>query len=76
MLRGEPVLKFVERLDGRENGGGDFNGFRFHGGNLSWFAGNGKGFLFDGSFISPVFEVLVASAQRAGRDDPAGRCPA
>jgi hypothetical protein len=48
MLRGEPILKFVERFDGRENGGGDFNGFRFHGGSLSRFAGKGKGFPFHG----------------------------
>ena len=30
MLRGEPVLKFVQRLDGGEDSGGDGNGFRFH----------------------------------------------
>ena len=44
MLRGEPVMKLVERFDGGENGGGDFNGFRFHGGSLARFAGKGKGF--------------------------------
>jgi hypothetical protein len=44
ILCGEPVLKLVERFDGRENGGGNFNGFRFHGGSLSRLAGNGEGF--------------------------------
>jgi hypothetical protein len=44
LLRGEPVLQFVERFDGRENGGGDFNGFRFHGGSLARLAGNGRSF--------------------------------
>jgi hypothetical protein len=60
MLRGEPVLKLVERFDGRENGGGDFNGFRFHGGNLSWLAGKGKGFPFPGFFRSNYFAGVVA----------------
>ena len=46
ILRGEPVLKFVQRLDGREDGGGDFNGFHFHGNNLSRLNGKRKGFLF------------------------------
>jgi hypothetical protein len=55
MLRGEPVLKFVERFDGRENGGGDFNGIHFHGGKLSRFDGKGKGFLFDGHFREIYF---------------------
>jgi len=58
MLRGEPVLKLIEGFDGRENGRRDFNGFRFHGCNLSWLAGNGKGFPFhdfSGQIISPVF---------------------
>ena len=44
MLCREPVPKLVKRFDGRENGGGDFNGFRFHGGSLSRFIGKGKGF--------------------------------
>jgi len=48
MLRGKPVLKLVERFDGRENGGGNFNGFRFHAGSLSRFAENGKDFPFHG----------------------------
>jgi hypothetical protein len=48
ILRGEPVLKFVQRLDGREDGGGDFNGFRFHSSSLSRFAGKGKSFPFQG----------------------------
>ena len=46
ILCGEPVLKFVQRLDGRENGGGDFNGFHFHGHSLSRFAGKGRIFPF------------------------------
>lgn len=46
MLRGEPALKFVERFDGRENGGGDFNRFRFHGGSLRRLGRNGKSFSF------------------------------
>ena len=58
MLRGEPVLKLVERFDGRENGGRDFNGFRFHGGNLSWLAGKGKGFS---------LHVLLLKLFRRGR---------
>ena len=48
MLRREPVLKLVERFDGRENSGGNFNGFRFHGGSLSRLAGNGKRFSLHG----------------------------
>jgi hypothetical protein len=38
----EPVLKLVERFDGRENGGGNFNGSRFHNGSLSRLAGMAK----------------------------------
>jgi len=52
MLRGEPILKLVERFDGRENDGGDFNGFRFHGGNLSWLVGQDTGFSV--SWLFPV----------------------
>ena len=48
MPGGEPVLKFVESFNGRENGDGDFNGFRLHGGSISRFAGNGKSFSFQG----------------------------
>ena len=55
MLRGEPVLKLVEGFDGRENGGGNFNGFRFHAGNLSRLAGKGKSFPFHGFFRSNYF---------------------
>jgi hypothetical protein len=55
MLRGEPVLKLIEGFDGRENGRRDFNGFRFHGCNLSWLAGNGKGFPFHGFSRSNYF---------------------
>jgi hypothetical protein len=46
ILCGEQVLKLIERSDGRENGGGNFNGFPFHGGILSRWAGDGKSFLF------------------------------
>ena len=46
MLRSKPVLKFVECLDGREDGGGDCNGFHFHGNNLSRLNGKRKDFLF------------------------------
>ena len=53
MLRGKPVLKFVERFDRRENGGGDFNGFRFHVGSLTQFARIGKG----------IFRFMVFPAQ-------------
>ena len=35
--RREPVLQFVQRLDGRQNGRGNFNGFRFHGYSVSRF---------------------------------------
>ncbi len=45
MLCGQPVLKFVERFDGRKNGGGDFNSFRFHVGFLSRLAGKRQGFF-------------------------------
>ena len=62
MLRGEPVLKFVQRLDRREDGGGDGNDFRFHGCSLwtGYRAPNGKDFplimaLFPGKIILPVF---------------------
>ena len=48
ILRGEPVLQFIQCLDRGEDGGGDFNGFRFHGGSLSRLAGNGKGFPLHG----------------------------
>jgi hypothetical protein len=48
----EPVLKLVEGFDGRENGGGNFNGFRFHGGSVSRLAGNGKVILFHGVFVA------------------------
>jgi hypothetical protein len=57
ILRGEPVLKFVQRLDGREDGGGDFNGFRFHGGSLSRFAGKGKSFPFHGITAYPGEDI-------------------
>ena len=50
LLRRQPILKLVERFEGRENGGGDFNGFRFHGGSLARFAWKGKGFPFHGFF--------------------------
>jgi hypothetical protein len=77
MLRGEPVLKFVERFDGGENGGGDFNGFRFHGGSLARLARNGKSFPFHGfsGKIISLVSWLSALALQARRDDPAGRCP-
>jgi hypothetical protein len=55
MLCGQPVLKLVESFDGRENGGGDFNGFPFHGGSLSRFARKGKSFPLHGFFWSNYF---------------------
>lgn len=44
----EPVLKLVESFDGRENGGRNFNDFRFHRGSLPRLAGNGKSFWLHG----------------------------
>jgi hypothetical protein len=64
MLRGQPILKFVERFDGRENGGGDFNGFRFHGVSLSRFARKGKGFPLHG-FLLKLSRWCVARAEAA-----------
>lgn len=58
ILRGEPVLKFVQRLDGREDSGGDFNGFQFHGGSLSRVAGKGKSLLFQGIPTELIRSVL------------------
>jgi hypothetical protein len=40
--------------------------------------GNGKGFSFHhfySQIILPVAWLVSASAWRAGRDDPAGKCP-
>ena len=31
VLRGKPVLQFVQGLNGQQNGRGDFYGFCFHG---------------------------------------------
>ena len=31
ILRGKPVLQFVQGLNGQQNGRGDFYGFCFHG---------------------------------------------
>ena len=44
MLRSKPVLKFVQCLDGREDTGGNFNGFDFHGSNVTRFNGKRKVF--------------------------------
>ena len=59
ILRGKPVLKFVQRLDGRKDGGGDFNSFRFHGGSLSRFAGKGKSFPFHGITAYPGEDTWI-----------------
>jgi hypothetical protein len=59
MLRGQPVLKFVERFDGRENGGRDFNGFRFHGGSLTRIAGNSRSAAFVAFKIDMLLSVGV-----------------
>ena len=60
----EPVLKLIERFDGRENGGWNFNCFRFHSGSLSRLAGNGKIFLLHG--FSAGGGVAVGVRRRAG----------
>lgn len=64
ILCSEPVLKLVERFDGRENGGWDFNGFRFHRGSLSRLAGNGKSFSLHG--FADGGGVAVGIGSRAG----------
>ena len=51
----EPVLKLVESFDGRENGGWNFNGFRFHSGSLSRLAGNGTSFALRDFFQPKLF---------------------
>jgi hypothetical protein len=58
----EPVLKLVESFDGRENGGGNFNGFPFRTGSLSRLAGNGKDFPFHGFFTG--LQILKIAVHR------------
>ena len=63
----EPVLKLVESFDGRENGGGNFNGFRFHSGSLSRLAGNGKSFSLHGFSGKNYFAAALCLSASAGR---------
>ena len=72
----EPVLKLVESFDGRENGGWNFNGFRFHSGSLSRFAGNGKCFSLH-VFLTATVWPSASAAERGvtSKGEPGQHAP-